>query len=254
MDTCFIIQARIGSTRLPGKILLPFDGQKSILDLLIEKLSAFKNIGIVVATSVAKENDAIEMVANKHHVHCYRGAEQDVLRRFIEAAHSVNAKHIIRICSDNPFLELNSIRQLIELVTSCQEQGGLDYASFDICGQPSIKTHYGFWTEYTSLSALEKVAHLTDDLFYHEHVTNYIYAHSDIFKIRWLSGSEVLIGHENIRLTIDTADDFRNAQAIYADLCAFNPFPTIKDIVAYLDTHPNYYQSMKNQITVNSKK
>lgn len=251
MKCYFIIQARMGSTRLPQKILLPFYDGKSILELLIEKLSQIENMGIVIATSNGSENDVLESFAKQHDVICYRGSENDVLQRFIDAADAVGTEHIVRICSDNPFLELDSIRQL--LAHFDEFKNIIDYISFDINGLPSIKTHYGFWTEYVTLKALKKIAALTNESLYHEHVTNYIYTHPECFKIKWIPGPSCLLDNKKIRLTIDTWEDFENAQSIYSKLCINNPYPQIQDIVTYLEKNPECYHSMIQQIKNNSK-
>lgn len=245
----FIVQARSGSSRLPQKILLPFFEGKSLLELLIDKLSTIENSEIIIATSQSPANDEIEMITRSKGVSCYRGAENDVLDRFIRAAEAYDASRIIRVCSDNPFLELDSIRKLIAF----NEENTFDYAAFRIADKPSIQTHYGFWTEYVTLDALKRVAAATSETLYHEHVTNYIYTHAHEFRIGWLAGPEALETHENIRLTIDTDEDFQAAQQIYRDLSTHNQYATIADIVDYLDGHPQYYESMKNQIIKNSK-
>ena len=247
----FMVQARSGSTRMPNKILLPFYDGKSILDLLIEKLKRVKDTQVIIATSVNPNCDPIEEVAKKHEVACFRGSENDVLQRFIDAAEANNAERLIRVCSDNPFLELASINKLVSYAN--EQNSDLDYVGFDINGTPSIKTHYGFWTEYVTLKALKQVKSMTDENLYHEHVTNYVYGNPDKFKIEWIEGPNVINAHPDIRLTIDTQDDFCNAQEIYADICNKNPYPTIEDIVAYLDEHREYYESMKSQIVKNSK-
>ena len=247
----FIVQARSGSTRMPNKILLPFYKGSSILDLLIEKLKQVEETKVIIATSINPNCDSIENVAKEHGVVCFRGSENDVLQRFIDAAEDNQADRLIRVCSDNPFIELSSIKELVAFIRDSRESP--DYVSFNIKGSPSIKTHYGFWTEYVTLDALKRVKSFTDESLYHEHVTNYIYTHPDKFKIDWIKGSEVINTHPDIRLTIDTYDDFRNAQQIYADLCKENPFPTIDQVISYLDTHKDYYISMKNQIINNSK-
>lgn len=239
----------MGSTRLPQKILRPFYNGCCILDLLIEKIKQISNAKIIVATSASSENDVLEDYANKWDVACFRGDEDDVLNRFINAAEQNNIGKIIRICSDNPFLELKSIEKLYTIAGNTDA----DYVSFNINGLPSIKTHYGFWTEYVTLKALKKVQDLTSEKLYHEHVTNYIYTHPEIFKIIWIEGPAVLDNRFNIRLTIDTQDDFYNAQKIYEQLCFNNPYPTIDEVVDFLDKHTETYNSMVEQIKKNSK-
>lgn len=246
----FIIQARTGSTRFPNKILIPFYQGKSLLELLVYKLKQVENTEIIIATSDNKNCDAIETLALLLNVKCFRGSETDVLQRFIDAAISFNAENIIRVCSDNPFLELQSIKKLIKVA---QENKNSDYISFNINGTPSIKTHYGFWTEYVTLDTLKRIKSLTKDKIFHEHVTNYIYTNPHSFKIRWIDGPIFSLAQKNIRLTIDTNNDFLNAQKIYSDICRNNLYPTICDICEYLDKHIEYYTVMQKEIEQNSK-
>lgn len=247
----FIVQARSGSTRMPNKILLPFFEGKSILDLLIEKLKTVEDTKVIIATTVNSNCDAIENMAKEHGVSCFRGPENDVLQRFIDAAEYYHVEKMIRVCSDNPFLELDSINKLVMFANNKGKES--DYVSYKINGTPSIKTHFGFWTEYVTLDALKRVKQITNEQLYHEHVTNYIYAHPNQFKVEWIEGPNIINSHPGIRLTIDTQEDFRNAQAIYADLWHDNQYPTIADVVGYLDAHQDYYISMKHQIEKNSK-
>ena len=120
MKTAFLVQARMGSTRLPHKILRPFYNNNCILDLLINKLNLIIDAKIIIATSVSSENDVIEKFCKEHGIVCFRGEENDVLKRFIDAAETNGVDKIIRICSDNPFLELNSIKRLKSQVTLMQ--------------------------------------------------------------------------------------------------------------------------------------
>lgn len=250
MKIAFIIQARLGSTRLPRKILLPFYKNKSILDLLIDKLKKVADSQIILATSTNSINDSLEDIAQKNNILCFRGAENDVLQRFIDAAEKFQASRIIRICSDNPFLELDSINRLIDFATKNPQY---DYISFHVNNTPSIKTHYGFWTEFVTLNALKKAISLTDEPLYHEHVTNFIYTHPEYFNYYLLDTPSELVAHNKIRLTIDTKTDFQNAQKIYEDLTHSNPYPTIEQIIRFLDNHPSYYQTMEQEISKNSK-
>ena len=82
----FIVQARVGSTRLPNKIILPFFKGKSILELLISKLKNVEGAKVILATSTNKENDLLEQIARQNGVFCFRGSENDVIQRFIDAA------------------------------------------------------------------------------------------------------------------------------------------------------------------------
>lgn len=249
MKISFIVQARMGSSRLPNKILLPFYDNKCILDLLVEKLNQIPNSHIIIATSRNPNNDIIEEFCHNHHIHCFRGSENDVLQRFIDASETYGAEKIIRVCSDNPFLELNSIKRLVDKAVN----SSADYISFKVNGNPSIKTHFGFWTEYVTLNTLKRIKDLTSEILYHEHVTNFIYTHSELFSIEWIEGPECLKDRFDIRLTCDTIDDFKISQEIYRDICKDNPYPRIDQIVNYLDAHTDYLTKMVEQINYNSK-
>lgn len=249
MNISFIVQARMGSSRLPEKVMLPFHDNQCILELLVNKLKKFADSQIIIATADTPENDVIEKFCKTHAISCYRGSENDVLERFIRAAETYDAERIIRICSDNPFIELESIGRLIETARYTQA----DYMSFMINGIPSIKTHFGFWTEYVTLNALKRIRQTTNESIYHEHVTNYIYTHPDKFTIEWIEGPECLKGRYDIRLTCDTPRDFQNTKEIYRILCARNPYPTIKEITDFLDLHDEYLDTMIQQIRANTK-
>ncbi|MDO5760925.1 MAG: glycosyltransferase family protein [Bacteroidota bacterium] len=248
MKTVFIIQARLGSTRLPGKILLPFFNGKSIIELLIDKLKNIYNTNVILATSTNTIND--KLVAEvKDKVSVFRGSENDVLSRFIEAAKENNVHKIIRVCSDNPFLDIVGLEQLVNVAS----QTTADYVGFRINKKPSIQTHFGFWAEYVTLEALQKVYSLTQESIYHEHVTNYIYSNKDKFKIEWINAPVFIEGRNDIRLTIDTQEDFDTAKEIYKTLSETKPNFNLQDVVEYLDKKPNYLQLMKQQIIKNWK-
>lgn len=245
----FIIQARLASTRLPNKIMLPFWEEETILDILINKLKRFKNYSIILATSNSPTNLPLVKYAQQAGISYFQGDESDVLKRFIDAAESQHIEHIIRICSDNPFLDIYAIEQLL---FSIKDNDNYDYISFSVNNQPSIKTHFGFWTEYVTLKALKQVAASTNEALYHEHVTNYIYSHPSDFQIKWLPVPECIKNRYDIRLTIDTENDFRTAQTIYSDLYKTR-IPTIEDIVKYIDQHPQYLSCMQKEIINNTK-
>ena len=247
MQATFIIQARLGSSRLPGKILLPFYENKTILDLLIEKLKKVSP-NIILATSHSEENALLKDVALANNINFFQGSENDVLQRFIDAAEKYNTQKIIRVCSDNPFLDFS--RAFLAAACAIFKPS---FLGFMIDGTPSIKTHFGFWTEYVTLDALKRVVQSTDSSLYHEHVTNFIYSNPNQFRIKWLPVPTCLHGRQDIRLTIDTKEDFELLQTLYMSLAAQHVFPKLKDVLAYLEAHPAYYKVMKQQIYKNSK-
>ena len=251
MKTGIIVQARLGSTRLPGKILKHFYDGKTLLETLLDKLHSVKEIPIIVATSISTNDDRLESFLKSKGELVFRGSESDVLSRFISAARANGIDNIVRICSDNPFIDIDGINRLIES-SRCNEA---DYIGFRINDKPSILTHFGFWGEFVRLSALEKVAKTTPTGSpAHEHVTYHIYNHPDEYKCKWIMAPQFLQGRKDIRLTVDTPDDFANAQTVYADLMAENRAFTLTDIVDYLDKHISVKESMLHNIDSNIKK
>ncbi|MCQ2130006.1 MAG: glycosyl transferase family 2 [Bacteroidales bacterium] len=250
MKIGIIIQARLGSSRLPGKILLPFFDGKCILDIIIDKAKSCRETSVIVATSVDPSNDELVRHLEGQDVCIYRGSEKDVLSRFVIAAEENNLDGVIRICSDNPFLDLES---LCKLCDEAMKQKA-DYIGFMVNETPSIKTHFGFWAEYASCSALKRVAELTPpNSLAHEHVTWYLYNHPDEFVCKWLETNPLLQGRSDIRLTVDTREDFENIKVLFSLTSELYDSCSIDDIVHFLDEHPSFLQTMKSEIKKNEK-
>jgi len=244
-----ILQARTGSTRMPEKVILPFYQQQSILDLLLEKV---KKLGgpAVLATTVNPSDDRICVLAEQHGVPVFRGSENDVLDRFIQAARQFGFTKIIRVCADNPFLDLAGMQTLITEFS----KSDADYLSFQLSGnKPSILTHFGFWTEAVRLDALEKAQQLTAEKLYHEHVTNFIYGNPALFDVKFIPADPLVFSRTDIRMTLDTSEDFEIQQQIFATISKENPNFGIPEIVSWLDRHPEILESMKREILKNQK-
>jgi len=209
-----ILQSRLGSTRLPNKIILDFNKGKSILDIILEKItSEFKNLPIVISTGSDEKNLNLLKYSEKYGVSFFVGSEEDVLERFINSAESNNLSHIIRICSDNPFIDTFYIKKLITEMG----KNGKDYISFkNHKGIPVIKTHIGMFGEIVSLDSLKKIKSRVDkNPKYCEHVTNYIYENESDFDIILIDLPDKILNRDDIRLTVDTIDDFLLASEIY---------------------------------------
>ena len=250
MNIGIIIQARMGSTRLPGKILKPFYGGKTLLETLLENLHKVNGVKVIVATSVNKNNDQLESFLGERNELVYRGSENDVLDRFIKAAEENNVEGIVRICSDNPFMDWHGVAKLVEKAKTSDA----DYIGFRINEKPSILTHFGFWGEYVTLNALKRVYSTTDlGTPAHEHVTFHVYKHPEEYKCEWIAGPDFLESRDDIRLTIDTPDDLQNALKVYSDLKTKDENFTLKDVVEYLDAHEEIKESMMKNIFQNKK-
>lgn len=249
MNIGIIIQARMGSTRLPGKILKKFYGEDTLLETLLNNLHKL-GVKVIIATSVNENNDQLEVFLKEKYELFYRGSENDVLDRFIKAAEANRIDGIVRICSDNPFMDWHGVDQLIEKAKTSDA----DYIGFRVNDKPSILTHFGFWGEYVTLEALKRVASTTPEGSpAHEHVTYHVYTNPGEFKCEWIQCPEFLQGRDDIRLTIDTPEDLVNAQQVYAKLKEKNKDFTLQEVIEYLDANPDIKDSMMSNISKNKK-
>jgi spore coat polysaccharide biosynthesis protein SpsF (cytidylyltransferase family) len=247
-----IIQARTKSTRLPDKVIAQFYEEKSILEIILERfIKAFSDIPLIVATSTNFNDDSIETLVRKYpSVKIYRGDEDNVLKRFIDAAEYFSLNSIMRVCSDNLFVDMDMCKTLF----SIGERIDADYISFELDNNlPVIKSHLGFFTELISLKALKKVNDSTSEKIYLEHVTNYIYTHHTEFKVHFVPAPELFYYIKDIRLTIDTPEDFKNVLSIYTLLARTNQIITPERIIKLIYSKKQLLNSMSTQIKLNSK-
>lgn len=249
MKIGIIIQARMGSTRLPRKILREFYNGQTLIETVICNLQKVEDAQVIVATSVNSNNDELVGFLEERSIPVFRGSENDVLRRFIGAAEANGVDGIVRICSDNPFLDWHGVADLIEKAKASEA----DYIGYRVNDIPSIKTHFGFWGEFVTLNALKRVDATTDDKIAHEHVTIHIYTHPDEYKCEWIECPAYLQGRNDIRLTVDNEEDFVNAQQVFSSLCEANANFGLEDIVKYIDSHVALQESMKKMIQNNKK-
>jgi spore coat polysaccharide biosynthesis protein SpsF len=228
MKTAAIIQARMTSTRLPGKIMKPILG-KPVLELMIERLRRSDVDDIIVATTDKSTDDVTEALAGRLGVRCYRGSEDDVLRRVLEAAKWNGVDVIVEVTGDCPLIEPSVIDSLI----SIYRIGRYDYVS------NVLKRTFprGLDVQVFSVVTLMKVAELTQDAVDHEHVSLYIYEHPETFSLYNLE-SGLPEKYWDYRLTVDTIEDFQLIEAIYENLYTSNPNFTIIDVIHLLDEKP----------------
>ncbi len=240
----------MGSTRLPGKVLMPFYGGKTLIATLLDTLHGTGCGKVVVATSVNGSDDPLAEFLLERGETVFRGSETDVLGRFIGAAEAGGIDGIVRVCSDNPFIDRDGIVRLVEKA----EESVADYIGFRVGGKPSILTHFGFWGEFVRLSALRRVAETTEEgTPAREHVTIHIYTHPDEYRCEWIPAPDFLQNRDDIRLTIDTREDFTNAAKAYSTLKARKGGFTLEDVVEYIDSDEDMRRSMKSEILRNRK-
>lgn len=247
-DISFFIQARTNSSRLPQKLLLPFFEGKTILQIIIERLLMhFPDNKIYLLTTNSDKDDDLVKTISQYPIEVFRGNELNVLNRFLAAGKHFNAEYIVRICADNPFLDVNFLKGLINT-----EMGNNDYLSYSVSDRPTIKCHYGLFAEQTKISSLKKIPAFTADEHYYEHVTNFLYEHPELFKCRFLEIADEINFLNGIRLTVDTIADFNSAQFIFSRFKNSISF-TAQEIGKIVDEYPDLKISMNREIQYNSK-
>ena len=202
-----IVQARLGSTRLPNKVILPLPlgCEKTIISEIIERISDVPEINnVVVATSVSRINDDLESYIDSLKVECYRGSENDVLSRFYEIVIKHNFEYVIRLTGDNPIVDNILLKEFISNFIS----NDLDYSY-------SNNLPLGCNFEMMKASEIIKAHKNSEDLFDKEHVTPYIKRFAKKTE-DFLFNNIVVIN--NLRLTIDYASDYAFINLIYTML------------------------------------
>lgn len=212
MKTVAIIQARMGSTRLPGKVMRPLCG-KSVLEHVIDRVRASGAVDdILVATTDQPADDAIAMLAESLGATRFRGSEADVLSRYYFAALQGAADTVIRVTSDCPLFDGDLLRAMIEAFRRQRDGSNhVDYLS------NTLNRTYprGLDAEIFTFASLERAHREATQAFEREHVTPYIYNHPELFSLQNFARD---IDHSRYRWTLDTAEDWRLIEAIYTAL------------------------------------
>jgi spore coat polysaccharide biosynthesis protein SpsF len=196
MPALGFLQARMGSSRLPGKVLLRINGQ-TILERCIRRLKATDTLdGVVVVTTERDEDDEVVVAAVNLGVPVFRGEELDVLRRFHGAAQKFHPDIIVRATADNPLLDIGSVDRVVRAVKSSD----LDYCM-------EIGLPVGGATEALTTRTLARVHDLAERPDHREHVTLYIKDHPERFRLAFLEPPDIL-RRPDVRITVDTPEDF----------------------------------------------
>lgn len=229
MKTLIIVQARMTSTRLPGKVLLPLAGEP-MLTRLVERLRRVQRAdAIVIATTTNATDEPIATLCAQLNVPCHRGSELDVLSRYADAARLHGADVVVRITSDCPVIDPTLIDQVIAVF----QESDSDCVSNML--PPTWP--YGMAVEVFSAAALAQ-AHAEATLpAEREHVTPFLYAHPERYRLRNVT-SPVDLSHH--RWTVDTPEDYELVRRLFEALHPARPHFTQNDILAVLDAHPDW--------------
>ncbi len=197
-----VIQARTSSTRLPGKVFLPI-GKWSVLQWVTMRLhTLLPKERILLATTTNSADDRIAQWCRNEGFPCFRGDEENLLKRFIDAGKEHNIPFILRICSDSPLLDIDALPAFVRFHT----EGHYDLSCYH--GVP------GAGMELFSLALLERVEPYADKQAYKEHVTPYVYHHPTQFSIGTFRGIQNR-GDIPVRLTIDEPADIKMMNALW---------------------------------------
>lgn len=200
MSIGIIIQARIGSSRLPGKVLKKLI-DKSLLEHIIFRLSFLKeDVKVIIATSTLKRDDEIEQFCNSSNILCFRGSEKNVLERYFVCSKENCFNHIIRLTGDNPFIDIEELDNLIKLHISSKADYSRSFSELP----------KGLGSEIFTFNALEEsfLYGLAEN--HKEHVNEYIEENENNYRISELKVSKEK-NRPEISLTVDNMDDYKKA-------------------------------------------
>ncbi|MCK5082502.1 MAG: glycosyltransferase family protein [Candidatus Omnitrophica bacterium] len=231
MKVAIIVQARMGSTRLPGKIMKSVLG-KPLLEYLLERLQRVeKSDEICVATTTKLQEQSILDVCSRMSVKTFRGSEEDVLQRYFLAAQYLKADAIVRVTSDCPLIDPAEIDKLIGCYL--ENLNRYDY----IADGPKRSYPWGMGSEIFSFEALKQAYENAKSKPEREHVTPYIYWNPHLFRLGNLAYKEDQKDH---RWTVDTPEDFELVTKIIENLCPIKPEFSIEDILNLVQENPEW--------------
>lgn len=226
MKTIVIIQARMGSTRLPGKILKPL-GTTDVLTYVTSRCKQIQSVkDVIVATSTLPQDDVVEAWCQEHNVTCFRGSEEDVLDRYVQCARDYEPDYVMRVTADCPFVDY----ELASAVVEWMERERKDVLSL-VGSMPR-----GLAVELISYKALITIHEKGQEPRHREHVTYYAYEYPKEFtRAVYTVPSNRL--HPELRITLDTDED-------YALCCAIadhfqDELVSSADVIQYLLDHPD---------------
>jgi spore coat polysaccharide biosynthesis protein SpsF (cytidylyltransferase family) len=230
MSATAIIQARMGSSRLPGKVLMEVAG-KPLLAYLVERVRMAKRIGkIIIATSSLSQDNPIAEFCKKRELDCFRGSEEDVLDRYYQAAKYAEARHVVRLTGDCPLLDP-------VVCDRCVDEyffNNIDY----VCTDQSFAE--GLDCEVFSFNALEESWKYASLFSEREHVTQFIRKNGNFFKLRYISNE---VDDSWIRVTVDCKEDFEVIENIILN--------SVSDEIN-IDHIRNYLQGKPKIVAINS--
>jgi spore coat polysaccharide biosynthesis protein SpsF len=237
MSTIAIIQARMGSSRLPGKVMLPLDCRHS-LDHVNERARLADSIDeTVIATTNKKRDDIIAQFASDQGMQVFRGSGKNVLNRFYQAAKRMTPEKIVRVTGDCPLLSPDCVDYAVKKL----ERDHLDYVSCSF----DMTFPRGLTAEVFTFDSFETVREESSEPRHQEHVTPYYREHTDSFAVGSFKSDEVFADAQfhnrtDLRLTLDEVDDYRLLKKLYDEI-KYDEILTVQDAIEYIDSHELSY-------------
>jgi spore coat polysaccharide biosynthesis protein SpsF len=226
-----IVQARMGSSRLPGKVLADISGKPMLARVVLRARRARLIDQVIVATTTDLSDDPIETYCLSVGFPCFRGDPYDVLDRYYQAAKLYKADPIVRITSDCPLIDPGEIDRTVKAFFAQD----VDFAANRLPPPWKRTTPIGMDTEVVRFAALARAWREAEANYAREHVMPYFYEELDRFKTL-LVNHEPDLGH--LRLTVDTAPDLALVREIYAAFGDRDDF-TLADLLRLLDEKPH---------------
>jgi len=231
------IEARMTSSRLPGKVLLEADG-KPMLEILVNRLKQVKAIDeIVLATTTNRTDDCLAKFAAQQKIKCFRGSEDDVMARVIGAAECVDTNIIVEITGDCPIIDPLIVGQTIQMYL---------YNDCDYVSNGHIRSYPdGMDSQVFSLETLKRSAAMTKDRLDHEHVTLHIRNHPELFRHIYLIAPADQYWPE-LGLTLDEEKDYKLLKRIIEYFGDEKPYFSCREAIELLKVNPDWVDYNKD--------
>lgn len=231
MTVVGIVQARMDSSRLPGKVLEEIAGDLMLSHVVRRTLQMRLVDETVVATSETSADDVIAALCDNAGWYCFRGSEADVLDRYVQAARAYNADHIVRVTADCPFV----CPQEADRVIARHLNTGADYThNITVWGSGMP---LGSGTEIFTRATLERSWCEGSEAHHREHVDEYVGEHPELFRIERVD-APLHLRRPDLRLTVDTPEDLLLAREVYARLYEPGEIVGLASVIALLDKTP----------------
>jgi spore coat polysaccharide biosynthesis protein SpsF len=237
MNPVAIVQARMGSSRFPGKVMKSLAGHPMLWHI-VKRLQSVPGLNVVVAVPDLDRDEPIREFCRESQIPFFAGSETDVLDRFYQAACTYNADPIIRVTADCPLVDPGLVSRILELYKA----GSYEYVAVAAGATgflSKLRFPDGLDAECLSMRALTDAWNRATIPSDREHVTPYVWRNKELFKSALLESSD---DYEHLRLTVDYPDDFVVIETLYNALYKPDSHFVFADVISYLQQHPQLAQ------------